>query len=1068
MADPRSSALRRPALSQSASAKKRPAFSARPFFITVVLLCAIAAASLFLHAPEPAALHDAPGLLPRGLSADDLECRLVHHAPDKCAFVRANCPDEEAGVFSYLQLYYCRLPHAKPVGFAILVAWLALLFSTIGIAASDFFCVNLSTISSLLGMSESMAGVTFLAFGNGSPDVFSTFAAMKTNSGSLAVGELMGAAGFITAVVAGSMAIVRPFKVDRRSFVRDVFFFIVAAAFSMVFLIDGKLSLWECATMVGFYIAYVVFVIWWHWWHGRRQRRRFVEATARGQYVTPGGEEAEVFEPYRDDDDASLDDRHQRHSRNTSFDDLRMLEQNNEHDEEPGFENADEEVRERWLGELNRNMRLSRPRLGERRLTRPPPIRPSLVGALEFRAVLTSLKRSRNIQSMPINLRRYSDDPTFTTAQQQDYLSSVSDPAARPPYEVESAGQEGATPVLVRPNQDVRAAAGPRIRAVSVNDADALKLDQGAWKRHLQQQQDLLGPLEEDNNSLKVPPNNSRRTSDASSRAARSPMIAVSPSSFQDTGRGPHLAVHHHRRSLSPDHLAPPDQILAPITQPAPHVSATSSTAVSPKQLPKLAIPKTGPANSDVSPFPAYRDYSWSIQSGSRPGSLRLVSPSASPVSLFPNEHFPEIEEEEEKPPAWWPSKFLPTPQRITSKLFPTLCKFSEKSIFGKLLGIVAAPSVFLLTITLPVVEADQEKEEETMPELNLPSPMVRTPHSNHPSAPSTITVIAPDDDPPVQDGHTRTDSSDTQGLAGHGNTAAVAAAHETHHRAAYHDRSPVVIISPSMGPMHQSPEELPHRPQTASSSHEPKQWDRWLTILQAFTAPLFVVVVMWANFELGNPRALIRPVLISLACSLAVLLLILSITTPDRAPKWRVFLSFAGFVVAIAWISTIANEVVGVLKALGAILNISDAILGLTIFAVGNSLGDLVADITVARLGFPVMALSACFGGPMLNILLGIGLGGCYMTIQHAETKHDKHPDRPIHFKPYHLDISSSLIVSGATLLVTLLGLLVMVPLRKWRMDRVVGCSLVTVWVVSTIGNVVGEILGWGDDNIN
>ncbi|OJD32776.1 sodium calcium exchanger protein [Diplodia corticola] len=1062
MADNRSSALRRSALPQPAPLRHRPAFSARPFFITVLLVCAIAAASLVLHAPEPAAVHDAPGLLRRGVSTEDQECRLVYHAPDKCAFVRANCSDEEAGIFSYLQLYYCRLSHAKPVGFAILVAWLALLFSTIGIAASDFFCVNLSTISSLLGMSESMAGVTFLAFGNGSPDVFSTFAAMKTNSGSLAVGELMGAAGFITAVVAGSMAIVRPFKVDRRSFVRDVFFFIVAAAFSMVFLIDGKLSLWECATMVGFYIAYVIFVIWWHWWHGRRQRRRFVEATARGQYVTPGGEEAEVFEPYRDDEDASLDDRPQRHSRNTSFDDLRMLEQGNEYDDEPGFENADEEVRERWLGELNRNMRLSRPRLGERRLTRPPPIRPSLVGALEFRAVLTSLKRSRNIQSMPINLRRYSDDPTFTTAQQQDYLSSVSDPAARPPYEVEPEGHEGTSPIVIRPNQDVRAAVGPRIRAVSVNDADTLKLDQGAWKRHLQQQQDLLGPLEEDNNSLKVPPNNSRRTSDASSRVTRSPAIEFSPSSFQDAPPVP-----HHRRSLSPDHLAPPDQVLAPIPQSGPRVSGTSSTAVSPKHLPKLNIPKTGPANSDISPFPAYRDYSWSIQSGSRPGSIRLVSPSASPVSLFPNEHFPEIEEEEEKPPAWWPSKFLPTPQRITSKLFPTLCKFSEKNIWGKLLGIVAAPSVFLLTITLPVVEADTENED-TMAELNLPSPVVRTPHSGRPSAPSTITVIGPDDDPPAQDGHTRTDSSDTHGLSGHGNTAAVAAAHETQHRVAYHDRSPMVIISPSVGPMHHSPEQLPQRPGTASSASGPKQWDRWLVILQAFTAPLFVVVVMWANVDLGDPRALIRPVLISLACSLGALFLLLSTTTPDRAPKWRVMLSFAGFVVAIAWISTIANEVVGVLKALGAILNISDAILGLTIFAVGNSLGDLVADITVARLGFPVMALSACFGGPMLNILLGIGLGGCYMTIKHAESKHDKHPDRPIHFKPYHLDISSSLIVSGATLLVTLLGLLVMVPLRKWRMDRVVGCTLVTVWVVSTIGNVAAELLGWGDDDIN
>lgn len=107
-------------------------------------------------------------------------------------------------------------------------------------------------------MSESLAGVTLLAFGNGSPDVFSTFAAMSSNSGSLAVGELIGAAGFITAVVAGSMALVREFKVGKKTFVRDVGCFVVAASFSMVFLADGHLYLWECFTMVAFYISYVV------------------------------------------------------------------------------------------------------------------------------------------------------------------------------------------------------------------------------------------------------------------------------------------------------------------------------------------------------------------------------------------------------------------------------------------------------------------------------------------------------------------------------------------------------------------------------------------------------------------------------------------------------------------------------------------------------------------------------------------------------------------------------------------------------------------------------------------
>lgn len=46
-------------------------------------------------------------------------------------------------------------------------------------------------------------GVTFLALGNGSPDLFSTFSAMHSNLGSLALGELIGAASFIVSVVAG-------------------------------------------------------------------------------------------------------------------------------------------------------------------------------------------------------------------------------------------------------------------------------------------------------------------------------------------------------------------------------------------------------------------------------------------------------------------------------------------------------------------------------------------------------------------------------------------------------------------------------------------------------------------------------------------------------------------------------------------------------------------------------------------------------------------------------------------------------------------------------------------------
>ncbi|KAI8450291.1 hypothetical protein BY996DRAFT_6417514 [Phakopsora pachyrhizi] len=51
-----------------------------------------------------------------------------------------------------------------------------------------------------LSLNKKLAGVTFLGFGNGAPDVFSTFVAMRSGTGSLAIGELIGAASFIVLI----------------------------------------------------------------------------------------------------------------------------------------------------------------------------------------------------------------------------------------------------------------------------------------------------------------------------------------------------------------------------------------------------------------------------------------------------------------------------------------------------------------------------------------------------------------------------------------------------------------------------------------------------------------------------------------------------------------------------------------------------------------------------------------------------------------------------------------------------------------------------------------------------
>lgn len=975
-------------------------YAVRPFYLTILVFTVIVAASWTLWLLDISWIAWSSPLARRQWTGEDVltrmpECHLVYKAKDQCAFVRNNCPDHEEGLFSYLQFYYCSLSRAKPVAFVILVLWMSMLFSTIGIAASDFLCINLSTLASILGMSESLTGVTFLAFGNGSPDVFSTFAAMKSNSGSLAVGELIGAASFITSVVAGSMALVRPFRVARRSFVRDVGFFVVAVSFGMLVLADGKLRAWECAAMVGLYLFYVAIVVTWHWYLGRQRRMRERDIAARTHFHIPENQELDIQETVEDDDPGVVGEtRSLLHG--PSRDDFDALERA----DFPAWkeDHEDDETRARYLAEIRDNMHVSR-LVPTRRRNTLTPIRPSLVGALEFQSVLSSLKKSRNIHHMPINLRSYSEDPSVSSRRQPDNRSSFSNPPASSSAAHLSPGHESAS---------------TRTRAVSANDAAGLRLDTSILDRGRQR------PI---NLTVTVPPKEPRETpgrdtgaQPESSQIDESAMLTVSPTSSGYPSRS-HSPVSE-ARIPSPDHLAPPrPELRTPEYQTDPTIHRLSPGGVSPRgtvHIPQISVsPDHDVQSPATSPFPPFSDDTASVSS--RAPSVRQ---DVSPDLLRLHDDLIDGYDPEAKPLKWWPYRILPAPQLLVSTLFPTLYNWKAKSLWEKLLGIVAAPSVFLLTITLPVVDPTQ-----TDP-VSDPDPVLLPPVPDGDNHPPPL-IQLPEDSPRLRP---QSRESTTSKHAS------------------------------SARPRWDS--EMPAAQPPSDRSASQKEWHRWLVSVQLFTAPLFVTVIGWTNMDSEmKARNLLLPVLCSLLFSLLCLTgLMISMRhrDPSRPSKEsRPLLALLGFVVAIAWIATIATEVVSLLKTLGVILNISDSLLGLTVFAVGNSLGDLVADITVARLGYPVMALSACFGGPMLNILLGIGVGGLYMTLQSQK----KPPTSTLVVDPYQITISKTLVISGATLLVTLVGLLVVVPLNRWRMDRKIGWGLVALWSVSTLGNVIAEL---------
>ncbi|KAF4614222.1 hypothetical protein D9613_007752 [Agrocybe pediades] len=274
--------------------------TARALFVFFLALnCILWSTSRYGHPNRPSLLHGQSSLVKR--ISDELstpqaarlhtnyeeECQpLAFPVESQCHHVEENCPDSDTALsIQYLQHYFCAEATLRPLVFVGLLVWLAFLFSTLGISASDFFTPNLATIAQILGLDENVAGVTFLAFGNGSPDLFSTFSAMRADSGSLAVGELLGAATFIVSCVVGSMCIIKPFQVHRIPFLRDVGFFFAAVTLILVILWDGRISRWEAATLVALYLIYVVTVIVGSWWERKRERRRFQEAQERDAYA---------------------------------------------------------------------------------------------------------------------------------------------------------------------------------------------------------------------------------------------------------------------------------------------------------------------------------------------------------------------------------------------------------------------------------------------------------------------------------------------------------------------------------------------------------------------------------------------------------------------------------------------------------------------------------------------------------------------------------------------------------------------------------------------------------------
>ncbi|XWS42728.1 hypothetical protein CRYUN_Cryun16bG0038900 [Craigia yunnanensis] len=163
--------------------------------------------------------------------------------------------------------------------------------------------------------------------------------------------------------------------------------------------------------------------------------------------------------------------------------------------------------------------------------------------------------------------------------------------------------------------------------------------------------------------------------------------------------------------------------------------------------------------------------------------------------------------------------------------------------------------------------------------------------------------------------------------------------------------------------------------------------------------------------------------------------------TEKSSPPKKCLFPWLAGgFLMSVFWSYIIAQELVGLLISLGYILGISHSILGLTVLAWGNSLGDLITNLTMALNGGPEgaqVAISGCYAGPIFNTLFGLGLS----LIGSAWYGYPS----PVQFPkdPYLLETLGFLVAA-------LLWALLVLPIRDMRPDGVLGGGLFLIYLTS------------------
>lgn len=152
---------------------------------------------------------------------------------------------------------------------------------------------------------------------------------------------------------------------------------------------------------------------------------------------------------------------------------------------------------------------------------------------------------------------------------------------------------------------------------------------------------------------------------------------------------------------------------------------------------------------------------------------------------------------------------------------------------------------------------------------------------------------------------------------------------------------------------------------------------------------------------------------------------------------KEKYYLTFVFSIVLIAALSYVLVEVA---VASAHILQIPEAIIALTVLAVGTSIPDLFSSVIVARQGRGDMAVSNAVGSNIFDILVGLGLPFLVVMLVSGES----------------ISAGGDLISSALILFASVILLISLLLISKWKVGKMAGIILIGLYLFYLIHEII------------